>query len=72
MRGYFLLLISLLSTKMAFGQRVDGSLQPIVLEERFVFEEYISSPELTTPTGIAVTPELADVIVFLSTLKSTD
>jgi len=72
MRGYFLLLISLLSTKMAFGQRVDGSLQPILPEERFVFEEYISRPELTTPTGIAVTPELADVIVFLSTLKSTD
>ena len=72
MRGYFLLLISLLSTKMSFGQLVNGSLPPILLDECLFFEESIFHPELKTPTGIAVTQESSDVVVYLSTLKSTD
>ena len=72
MFGYFLPLISLLSTKMFFGRPADGSLPSNLLDERLVLEEYISDPELTMPTGITVTQELTDVIVYLSTHKSTD
>ncbi len=72
MRGYFLLLISLLSTKMSFGQLVNGSLPPILLDECLFFEECIFHPEPKTPTGIAVTQESSDVVVYLSTLKSTN
>ena len=57
MRYYFLLLISLLSANVSSGQLADGSPPPNLLDDRLVLEEYISHPELTTPTGIAVTQD---------------
>ncbi len=55
MRSYLLAVMSLLFTNITFGQLADGSKPPSVLDDRLILEEFVSHPDLTTPTGIAVT-----------------
>ena len=57
MRNLSLLFISLFSTTVSWGQLADGSKPPTLLDDRLILEEFVSHPELSTPTGIAVTQD---------------
>ena len=51
MRSLSLLLISFFSTTVLLGQLADGSNPPTLLDDRLILEEFVSHPELSTPTG---------------------
>ncbi len=57
MRSLSLLLISFFSTTVLLGQLADGSNPPTLLDDRLILEEFVSHPELSTATGIAVTQD---------------
>ena len=57
MRRSLFLFFYLLFPLSVFGQLEDGTAPPNVLDDRLVLEEFVSHPDLTTPTGIAVTSD---------------